>query len=70
MSGKLNLKNKEVTDLTKCKDLDAHIYLNNIGDKIVNALLVFLCSSSPINESNPKYHYSLARYSLVKGVLT
>ena len=70
MSGKLNLKNEEVTDLTKCKDLDAHIYLNNTGDKIVNALLVFLCSSSPINESNPKYHYSLARYSLVKGVLT
>ena len=32
-----------------------------------NALLVgVFCSSSPINESNPKYNYTFARYSLVK----
>ena len=31
-------KKKEVTDLTKRKDLDAHIYLTKIGDKIVEIL--------------------------------
>ena len=31
-------KKKEVTDLTKYKDLDAHIYLTKIGDKIVEIL--------------------------------
>ena len=31
-------KKREVTDLTKRKDLDAHIYLTKIGDKIVEIL--------------------------------
>ena len=31
-------KKKDVTDLTRYKDLDAHIYLTKIGDKIVEIL--------------------------------
>ena len=31
-------KNKEVTDLTKCKHLDLDLYLTKIGDKIVEIL--------------------------------
>ena len=47
----LKKKKKEVTDLTKCKDLDAHIYLTTIGDKIVETLY-----SNGVTSENKKIH--------------